>query len=78
MTTTTTTCQPTSTVVETDDTYHWNNPCLPLGEDQWGIGSGVMLPSSAAHFYDTRQAHEYHNGSGIIVYFSPPFGREVF
>ena len=72
MTTTTTTCQPTSTVVETDDTYHWNNPCLPLGEDQWGIGSGVILPSSESNFFDFRQAHHYNNGSGINVYFPHP------
>jgi hypothetical protein len=58
---------------ETGDHYYYSNPSLPLPTGDYG--SGVILPSAEALFYDFRQAHTYHNGSGINVTFPNPSGK---
>ncbi len=45
------------------DTYYYEHPAMPLASGEYG--SGVILPSAEAHFFDFRQAHVYNNGSGI-------------
>jgi hypothetical protein len=54
-----------------DDTYYYENPAMPLVSGDYG--SGVILPSSEAHFYDFAQAHAHNYGSGINVAFPNPF-----
>ena len=55
-----------------DDTYYYENPAMPLASGDYG--SGVILPSSEAHFYDLAQAHAHNSGSGINAVFPNPAG----
>ena len=53
-----------------DDTYYYENPAMPLASGDYG--SGVILPSSEAHFYDLAQAHAHNDGRGINAVFPNP------
>lgn len=55
-----------------DDTYYYENPAMPLASGDYG--SGVILPSSEAHFYDLAQAHAHNDGRGINAVFPNPLG----
>ncbi len=49
------------------DTYYYEHPAMPLASGEYG--SGVILPSAEAHFFDFRQAHVYNNSDGINAIF---------
>ena len=50
-----------------DNTYYYANPAMPIATGDYG--SGVILPSSEAHFFDFIQSHVYNNSSGINATF---------
>jgi hypothetical protein len=58
-------------------THSWSDPSLPLSRDEQEVPAGAILPSSEAHFFDTRQDRKFNNGSGINFPFEQNFETTV-
>jgi hypothetical protein len=58
-------------------THSWSDPSLPLSSAEQKVPVGAILPSSEAHFFDTRQDRKFNNGSGINFPFEQNFETTV-
>lgn len=58
-------------------THSWTDPDLPLSREAQDVTLSGVLPSSEAHFFDTRQDRKFSNGSGINFPFQQNFDTTV-